>query len=98
MSDLPECCTCLPGAERAETLYCAYQRGGDPERAGLSWNGLPCPTWAQLVERAESGDAGSAGVVAKWRAVAKNVEDGLAFVRSMYGEAEEHVADLITRE
>lgn len=69
---------CTPDAERAETLYCAYQLGGDPERAGLSWDGKPCPTWAQLVERAKSGDVGAGGVVAKWRAVAENVEKGMA--------------------
>ena len=89
---------CTPDAERAETLYCAYQRGGDPERAGLTWDGKPCPTWAQLVERADSGDVGAAGVVAKWRAVAENVEKSFALAQSLYGQAEANVADLITRE
>lgn len=66
---LPECCTPSPGADRAETLYCLYQIGGPPERAGLAWDGRPCPTWADLVARAESGDAGAQGVVAKWEHV-----------------------------
>lgn len=78
MNDLPECCKCTPDAERAETLYCAYQYGGSNELAGLVWDGKPCPTWAQLLERAEKGEPGANGVVAKWRAVAKNVEEGIA--------------------
>lgn len=67
---LPACCTPSEDASLAEQLYCAYQRGGPPERAGLAWDGRPCPTWAQLVERAESGDAGAQGVITKWEAVA----------------------------
>lgn len=71
MSALPNCCTPSPDAERAEILYCLYQTGGPPERAGLAWDSRPCPTWADLVTRAESGDAGAQGVIAKWRHVAE---------------------------
>jgi hypothetical protein len=68
MSNLPDCCHPSPDCERAEALYCAYQRGGPEERAGLSWDGKPCPTWAELLA---SDGPGPAGVVAKWRAVAE---------------------------
>lgn len=68
---LPACCYPSEGASVAEQLYCAYQRGGPPERAGLAWNGEPCPTWAMLVERVQSGDEGAAGVISKWEAVAR---------------------------
>ena len=67
---LPECCTPSPNADRAETLYCLYQTGGPPERAGLAWDGRPCPTWADLTKRADEGDTGAVGVIAKWRYVA----------------------------
>lgn len=67
---LPACCYPAPNAERAEVLYCRYNEGGPPERAGLAFNGLPCPTWAELIAKAENGDPGAAGVVAKWRNVA----------------------------
>lgn len=60
--------------EPAERLYLAYNRGGPPERAGLAWNGQPVPTWAELLERSEGGDAGAAGVVDKWRSVADFVD------------------------
>jgi hypothetical protein len=65
---LPACCAPSEGAEPAEVLYCAYQAGGPPERAGLAWDGKPCPTWAELLARQ---DVGSAAVVSKWRAVAE---------------------------
>lgn len=78
MSDLPDCCMCTPDAERAETLYCAYQLGGDSERAGLSWDGMVMAPWAQLVSLAQHGNAQAAEVVARWRAVAKAVEEGMA--------------------
>ena len=70
---LPTCCYPRLEAETAEHLYCAYQRGGPPERAGLAWDGRPCPTWAELLAKQEAGDAGASGVVAKWRAVAELV-------------------------
>jgi len=68
--DLPACCIPSDGASRAEILYCAYNEGGPAERAGLAWNGLPCPTWADLELRASSGDDGAFGVVDKWNYVA----------------------------
>lgn len=73
MTTLPACCIPSPDASLAETLYCEYQRGGPPERAGLAHNDLPCPTWAELVENAEGGSVSSAGVIAKWEAVAESV-------------------------
>jgi hypothetical protein len=66
---LPACCHPSEGADLAEQLYCAYMRGGAPERAGLAWDGRPCPTWAELHERAAGNDAGARGVIAKWEAV-----------------------------
>ncbi len=67
---MPACCYPTPGAERAEELYCRYNSGGKPERAGLAFDGRPCPTWAQLLDRADRGDEGALGVVSKWRATA----------------------------
>lgn len=73
MTTLPACCIPSPEASLAETLYCEYQRGGPPERAGLAWDGRPCPTWAELQERSAGNDAGARGVIAKWEAVAESV-------------------------
>lgn len=67
---LPACCAPSPRAGIAERLYCTYNEGGPAERAGLAWNGSPCPTWAELLDKAAQGDAGAAAVVAKWNAVA----------------------------
>lgn len=70
-TSLPACCIpSSPECELAEELYCAYQAGGPPDRAGLAFNGQPCPTWAELLQRLHSGDEGAYGVVAKWREVA----------------------------
>ena len=71
MSPLLECCIPTPDAGIAERLYCAYNQGGPAARAGLAWNGQPCPTWSDLVQRAGEGDPGAAGVVAKWEAAAE---------------------------
>ena len=62
---LPTCCTPGPGASLAELLYCVYNAGGDPARAGLSWDGRPCPVWADLPD----------GVRGKWIATAKAAHD-----------------------
>lgn len=72
---LPDCCIPREGASAAEILYCAYQRGGPPERAGLAWHGQPCPTWAELLGEAFLGDLGKQGVIAKWEAVVTAVTD-----------------------
>lgn len=64
---VPLCCWAAETAEPAERLYAAYNLGGPIERAGLTWDDKHVPTWAQLLERAEAGDAGAAGVVAKKR-------------------------------
>lgn len=80
MSDqgnLPPCCNLGPFAEVAEKLYVAYQRGGPAERAGLAWNGDPCPTWDALLAASERGESGPAGVVAKWRAVAESLTSAM---------------------
>lgn len=98
MNDLPECCKCTPNAERAETLYCAYQRGGADDRAGLAEDGRVCPPWAQLLEYAEKGYPLANVTVAKWRAVAESVEKALTLAQSLYSQAEAHVASLITAE
>ena len=70
MTTLPACCFPSDNAEPAEALYCIYQRGGPLERAGLAYDGRPCPTWAELLTRE---DEGSRGVVAKWRQLAETV-------------------------
>lgn len=54
------CCTPSEGATLAEVLYCAYNRGGPPDRAGLNFQGAPCPVWADLPD----------AVRAKWEAAA----------------------------
>ena len=59
----------------ARRLYEAYNAGGPPERANLSWDGKPCPSWEQLDAWAAEGKAGPAGVVAKWEAVAAECEE-----------------------
>lgn len=65
------CCHAAEDAPAAEQLYAAYNLGGPVERAGLSWNGQPVPTWAELQTRAAAGDVGAAGVIAKWEATAE---------------------------
>lgn len=72
---VPACCWASGDAEVAHKLYAAYNLGGPIERAGLTWDGREVPTWEQLLERAAGGDAGAAGVIAKWRAVAELVAD-----------------------
>ena len=61
-STLPPCCTPSEGASLAERLFCVYNAGGPPDRAGLAWDGRPVPAWAEL-----SADS---PVRAKWEAVA----------------------------
>lgn len=48
MSRLPDCCFPSKHAALAERMYCAYNRGGDPDTAGLNYAGKPCPVWADL--------------------------------------------------
>ena len=72
---VPLCCWASEKAEPAERLYAAYNLGGPIERAGITWDGMQVPTWAQLLDRAEAGDPGASGVVAKWRAVAEFAQD-----------------------
>lgn len=60
MTDLPECCFADINDEPAIHLYAAYNRGGDPETAGLNYAGQTCPSWDALPEN----------VKAKWRATA----------------------------
>lgn len=64
LSSQPECCILTEGAGLPERLYVAYQQGGPPERAGLSWDGKPCPTFAAVA----TGPVG-----AKWGAVCTEV-------------------------
>lgn len=66
---VPACCWAPQGAETAHKLYAAYNLGGPPERAGLTWDNREVPTWEQLLGLAAGGDAGAAGVIAKWRGV-----------------------------
>ena len=65
----PECCVLSGRPSLSERLYVTYQQGGPPERAGLSWDGKPCPTWRVV----EFGPVG-----AKWGAVAAEVERACA--------------------
>lgn len=67
---VPLCCFADRTAELAERLYAAYNLGGPIDRAGLTWDDKQVPNWGELVARAEGGNVGSAGVIAKWRAVA----------------------------
>lgn len=61
MSDpLPPCCFADASASLAQRLYAAYNRGGPADRAGLNFEGKPCPEW----------DALPGAVRAKWDAVA----------------------------
>lgn len=75
--DLPACCHPSEGADLAEQFYCAYMRGGAPERAGLAWDGRPCPTWAELHERSAGNDGAAQGVIDKWEAVVEAMEPKL---------------------
>lgn len=57
---LPECCYAPDDSSLAQRLYAAYNRGGPADKAGLNYQGLPCPRWADLPE----------SVKAKWEASA----------------------------
>lgn len=70
MDNLPDCCWPSGDAEMPEALYCAYNRGGDPETAGLNYQGKPCPVWTELPQNIRD----------KWTAVADEVIRGLAQV------------------
>lgn len=63
-TNLPECCSPSEGASLAEQMYCTYNRGGDPATAGLNYQGMPCPLWADLLPN----------IRAKWEAVAETVQ------------------------
>lgn len=65
MQTMPDCCYAPDDAEPAWKLYAAYNAAGDPEKAGLNYQGLPCPTWDQLPE----------AIRVKWRAVASASAD-----------------------
>ena len=56
----PACLTPSEGATLAERMYCWYNAGGPADRAGLNFQGNPCPVWTELPE----------AVRAKWEAVA----------------------------
>ena len=60
MPDLPLCCYADTDDEPAIHLYAVYNRGGDPETAGLNYAGKECPAWDDLPDN----------VKAKWRAAA----------------------------
>ena len=61
MNKLPMCCYADQYDPTEIHLYAAYNRGGDPETAGLNYQGKPCPEWGDLPEN----------IKAKWRAVAQ---------------------------
>ena len=47
--DRPPCCTLPPDDAPIEAAgYAAYNAGGDPETAGLTFQGKPCPEWDGL--------------------------------------------------
>lgn len=62
---IPPCCFADPDAGLAGELYATYNRGGDPETAGLNYQGRPCPQWRDLPPN----------VQAKWIAVANTIPD-----------------------
>lgn len=66
---LPPCCVPREDADLTERLYCTYNSGGPAERAGLAWDGRPCPTFSDLEGAAAEGRPGPAAVVDKWEAV-----------------------------
>lgn len=58
-TSLPPCCTLPPDDAPIEAAgYAAYNAGGDPETAGLTFQGRPCPEWDGLTPN----------VRAKWKA------------------------------
>ena len=59
--DLPNCCFADTEDPLEIHLYAAYNRGGPPEKAGLNYQGNPCPAWGDLPE----------AVKEKWRAAAR---------------------------
>lgn len=61
----PECCCAPKWAPLAQRMYAAYNRGGPADKAGLNYQGLPCPTWEALPD----------GVRQKWEAAAGEVLD-----------------------
>lgn len=71
---VPECCWAAEDASAQERLYAAYNLGGHVDRAGIAWDKRPCPTWAELLQRAHDGEPGAAAVIAKWEAVAQSVD------------------------
>lgn len=48
LSVRPSCCYPSDDASLAETAYCAYNAGGPSDRAGLNYQGIPCPVWGEL--------------------------------------------------
>lgn len=60
LNPLPDCCFADPENGRAALLYAAYNAGGDPQTAGLNYQGKPCPLWHEL----------PANIRAKWEAAA----------------------------
>ena len=63
---VPACCTPTTDASVAEKLYCLYNAGGDPDTAGLNYEGKSCPVWVDLPPN----------VRAKWEAVAAAISQG----------------------
>lgn len=59
-TSLPACCYIDSAENYPALLYAAYNRGGNPDTAGLNYAGAPCPTWDDLPKN----------VQAKWNAVA----------------------------
>ena len=57
---MPPCCFANPDNGLGAQLYAAYNRGGPNDRAGLNYQGKPCPQWAQLPQAVRD----------KWNAVA----------------------------
>lgn len=69
---LPDCCFASTHAETAEILYCRYNSCNVDGRAGLNYQGKPCPTWAELNSPTDDPalSASRRKVVASWHHVA----------------------------
>lgn len=70
---LPDCCFPSTHPETAEILYCRYNACNIDGRAGLNYQGKPCPTWGELTSHTDDPAlaASRRKVVESWRHVAE---------------------------
>ena len=69
--DLPGCCFPTDELNIGEQLYCYYNRAGDPETAGLNYQGTECPLWLNL----------PGNIRAKWMGAAQRAIEILSGLR-----------------